>query len=548
MVERYEEPNPKAKDLIALRDREYSRQANMRTLWQSVANMVFPQTYGITTTYTPGTELMNDLYDTTAVEEAQNMTSGLVNNLFPAGQKFFDVRVPRQFMDRPDVSRYLAYLVEQVHEYIFNSNFITQVSNTIHYWVTFGHGALYSDWTKKDGLNFRDYAIGTYQCLENARGVIDTIILTCPMTARQIRQEWPGRYGPSVAQALEAKDRSNEEFSVIWVIRPRDEYDPNPILRPATRAPWESVFVQEKDAVILDEGGYDEFPFAVPRYQVVYREIHGRGLGVTLLPQVRTLNRLAKDYQEMSNKWVNPPLEVLDTGFDGNVDVTPGAQNVVSQLNSIAAIDLKAHGVYPVTKDVLEYRRDQIRQGFFKNAFESITPLTGDRRTTTEIIERLKEGMRRLSGPMGRLFVELLTPNVTRTILLLIRNGQIAPPPAALGGTNFKVEFINPLALALRDQQSRGLQYWIMALGNMETIWPGAKDNCDYDRAARDLGQSLGVKTDHIRSIRDRDLLRQQRNQQQQQMADMQMAQAAAEGYNKVTKAPEPGSLAEVGA
>jgi hypothetical protein len=511
-------------------------------MWQSISDLIFPQTFGISQYITPGTELMQHLYDTTAVEEAENMASGLVSNLFPAGQRFFNVGAPGPLQRESDVREYLPYLVEQSHEYMFNSNFIQQVSNTIHYWVVFGTGSLYSDWTVANGLSYRDYAIGTYQCLENAQGVIDTKIISCPMTARQIVEKFgEDGVGPSVMAVWNKPEKREESFDVIQLVSPRKDYDKDPVMRPATAAPWQSVYVQEKDAVVLQEGGYDEFPFAVPRYQVIYREIYGRGRGTMLLPQVRVLNRLAKDYMEMSNKWVNPPKQVLES-FDGTVDVTPGALNFVSEMPSIVPIDMNTSGAYPVTRDILEYRREGIRQGFFKNAFEPLTPLTGDRRNTTEIIERLKEGMKRLSKPMGRLFVELLAPVITRTIRLLVRNGVVAPPPDVLAGVPMKIEFINPLALALRDQQSRGGQYWVSALGEASEIFPGVLDNVDSDKWARDLGESLGVKSDQIRPEDQVAEIREQRAEQEQAMQQLQMAGAAAEGYKNVTKAPEPGS------
>lgn len=534
----------RAKEIITLRDREKARQSNFRSLWQSTADLIFPQTFGISNTVSVGSELMSGLFDTTAVEEAENMASGLVSNLFPAGQRFFTIGAPGQLRDNAEVKEYLPYLTEQVHEQMFNSNFIAQVSNTIHYWVVFGTGAIYSDWTRKDGLNYRDYAIGTYQCLENAQGIIDTIILTCPMSARQIVEKFgndESKVGKSVWDAYQKAESRENTFDVIQLVGPRENYDPNPFLRPATSAPFESFYVQEKDSKLLQEGGYDEFPFAVPRYQVIYREVMGRGRGTTMLPQVRTLNRLAKDYLEMSNKWVNPPKEVLES-FEGTVDVTPGALNYVAEINSIRAIEMGSSGAYPVTKDILEYRREGIRQGFFKNAFEALTNLTGDRRTTTEIIERLKEGMKRLSKPMGRLFTELLTPDTVRTIRLLVRNGVVERPPDVLAGAPLKIEFINPLALALKDQQARGGQYWISALMNVNEQIPGVLDNADTDEWARDLGESLGVKSTQIRTIRKRDEIRRQRDQDKQMMQEAGMAAAAAEGYSKVTKAPEPGS------
>jgi hypothetical protein len=467
----------RAKEIVALRDREKARQGNFRTLWQSTADLMFPQTFGISNTIAPGTELMSGLFDTTGVEEAENMTSGLMSTLFPAGQKFWTVTAPHYLRDDEEAREYLPYLVEQVHEQMFNSNFIAQESNTIHYWVVFGMACNYSDWTVRLGLNYRDYAIGKYQCLENSAGIIDTNILTLPMTAAQIVEKFSkgedleSEVGKSVAEAYRKPESRHNIFDVIHIVDPRKNYDPNPVLRSSLAAPFESIYVQEKDEKILDEGGYDEFPFSIPRYQVIYGEVYGRGRGTMLLPKVRQLNRRAKDYDEMSNKWVAPPLEILDS-FEGTVDLTPKALNYVAEKNTINPIQMGASGAYPVTKDILEYYRQGVRDGFFKNAFEPLTPLTGDRRNTTEIIERIKEGMKRMSRPLGRLFIELLTPQVVRTIRLLVRNGVIQRPPDSLMGTPLKIEFINPLALALRDQQARGGQYWVAALGEARQIFP----------------------------------------------------------------------------
>ena len=56
------------------------------------------------------------------------------------------------------------------------------------------------------------------------------------------------------------------------------------------------------------------------------------------------------------------------------------------------------------------------------------------------------------------------------------------------------------------------------------------------------MGDAFGVKASHVRPMRKVIAMRQQRAAQRQQMEQMQMATAAAEGYSKTTKAPEPGS------
>ena len=541
------DPTQKAKDGIALRDKALAKQQPVRSMWQSISDLIFPQTYGITTKRSDGQQLMLNIFDSTAIEALEDGSSGIASNLFPPGQRFFEFKVPLGVEEDQDAIDYLYYLTEVLHEEVFNSNYVTQTGNTIQYWFGFGTGANYCDWTVADGLNFRDYAIGTYQCLENSKSIIDTIILTMPMTARQIKQEFGDgnkSLGAHVDRALDpTANNSYDDFNVVWIVKPRKDRDDSKIDN--RNMAWESLYINEKDQIVLEEGGYEEFPFAVPRYTVLYREVYGRGRGTMLLPKTRVLNRSVKDFQEMENKWVNPARVILDT-FEGQVDVTPGAENFVTQMDSIRPIDMGANGAYPVTKDMIEFRQEDIRKGFYNNAFEPITGLKGDRRNTTEIVERLREGLKKATRPFGRLFNELPTPQLTRAALLLIRNNVVERPPASLQGRPMQFRFINPLALALEDQQASGGLRWVEALGNAKEIFPGVTDNVDSDTWARELGESWGVSRRIIKPIDVRDEQRQQKAELAAQQEKLEMLQAGANAYSQTTKAPEEGSAASL--
>jgi hypothetical protein len=534
----------KAKEIVDLRNREKGKQSTFRSLWQEIADIGCPFIHPITDTYAPGSDLMQNIFDPTMMEEGENMASGLSNNLMPAGQQFFLIRAgDRQIQQMQHVRRYFSELTELAHQALANSNFLSQTDMSLLMWLQFGMACNYSDWTVKTGLNFRDYGIGTWQAMENAEGIIDTIIMTVPRTARQCVQQFKiQNVGESIFEAYNKPETRNDSFNIIHLVRPRAERDQNMIDN--RNMPFESIYVSEKDQHTIEEGGFEEFPFAMPRYRIIYAEVYGRGQGAIALRLARTLNRAVMNFDEAAEKWVKPALQVLES-FDGDVDVSPSAQNIVTEMDSIKAIDVGARGSFPIGKDWIEYRTQRLQQIYFKNVFEQLAMLTGDRRTTVEIIERLKEGLKKMSKPVARLFVEYFDPIITRSVLLLIRNGQAPPPPPELSGQKFKIEYIGPLSLALRDQQSKGLQYWIAALGQMEPIFPGVKDNVDHDKAARDLGESLGVKTDHIRPVRDRDEIRRMRQEAQQAQMQMAMLEQAAKGYKDTTSAAEKGSPAE---
>lgn len=528
----------KAQDIIALEQRERGQQANFRTLWQDTADLMYPRENQIVDMTMPGENKTNHIFDVTAVLESQNMASGLAQNLVPPGNKFFALKtLDRRLRDVENIKRYFSTITEITHEKLFASNFMLQLIETLRSLVVFGTGNLFSEF--KTGLVFKDFAIGTYQIFENANGSVDTMILKYPLTAKQATEEFENP-GKLVEDAMKLDETQGTKFEFIHVVRPRKERNIN--LSDNLNMPFESVFVSVKEAVVVDEGGFDEFPFHVPRWQKSSAEKYGRGQGTEVLPQVRVVNRMMGDFIEMGNKWVNPPLEILES-FEGEVGVFPGATNFVTEKGSITAISQNALGNFPIGKDILEMQQQVVKAAFFASAFAPLTDLTGDRRTTLEIRQRVQEAFRKIGSPIGRIQSELFTPMITRVVRLLLKNGAIPPPPPEL--SEFEIEYIGPLSLALKSSEVEASQQWIGIVGEIEQISQGAIDNIDFDDAVRRMARSFGVNEEDIASEEQVEEKRAARQEQLAQQQALQAAQVAGQAYGQTTAAPEEGSPAE---
>jgi hypothetical protein len=502
----------------------------------------------ITTRRVPGEPLGNELYDITARTEARNMSSGLSAQVVPAGQEFFDLQSnDRSLVDDPEVNEYLAQLTEDVHEQMFASNFMEEFNAAVLSLITFGISDTFPDWTRKTGLVYRTFPIGSFQVRENSHGIIDTKIITVKRTARQLFQKFGRKIGPKVKEALEAQAKGTDEdpwFEVIQIVQPREVFRPDLLFGMSNKRnmAFESVFVGVLDRNILLEEGFPEFPFAIPRWWRSPGEVYGRGQGTEILPQVKKLNQMEADKTQAGNRWTEPPLEVLDT-FDDNVDLSPRAQNFVTEMGSIQAIDLGAKGSYPIAREELDTQRDLIKEAFFHDAFAPLTELTGDRRNELEIRGRLGEAFKKLAQPLSRLFTELLDPLVSRSTQLLIRSRMVNPPPAQL--SSVKIVYTGPMALALRDQHVNAFDNWMLRVEQMEALQEGVVDNVDFDKAARDLARFIGVKESHIRIVAERDKIRVERQRQQRVQEELAAAQAAAQAYGQTNQTPAEGSPAE---
>jgi hypothetical protein len=528
------------KEIIELQKRLEQQDSVFRTNWQDTANYVFPRESNITDVGYPGEKKTEKLYDVTAVIESNRMTSGLLTNLVPAGQKFFALSTSEVELQELDIVKsYMARSTEVLHEELFSSNFILQLTETLHSLITFGTGCIYEDW--RGGLNFMDWDVSRYQILENFRGQVDTILLKFPKTARQAYDEWGDAAGECIVEAMKDTKKQNNNFWFIHIVRPRQWR--NPRFEDSLNMASESGYVNIKNKTMISEGGYPEFPYQIPRWTKTSGEVHGRGIGTEILPQVKMVNANKRDFNEMCNKYVNPHREILES-FEGEYDTTPGARNEVVEMPS-SHVDDRNFGNFPVGKDNLEMERQVIKDAFYNKAFAPLTDLTGDRRNQLEIQERIQEAFRQIGSPIGRLESELFTPLITRCYMLLVRNGVIPPPPPELMGRNLKVIYKGPLSLAQQNAEVRASQQWIGVVGEMEQFLPGAIDNIDVDDAVRRMARVFGVNEEDIASTEQVAAKREQRRQEAERQRALEAAQVAGQTYGQTTRAPEEGSAAE---
>ena len=531
-------------EIINFRNIELAAQSNIRNLWQDTSNFVYPYIQ-ITSKFEDGTRRTREIFDLTPMLDAEDMVANLKHILFPAGQVFFAIKVGNNTALPDNIQRYISILTEVTHDAIFNSNFITELDEVLRSLIHFGPASIFSEWTPGIGLNYRNSVIGTYQLIENSKKLVDGIIITVEYTPKQAMEEFGDKAGPDIIEAAKDPKKVNTKFEYIYIIKPRDFINPNLSPRVSSNMPWEQQVVNVKEKLIVFESGFPKFPYHTARWKRPANEKNGRGISTELLPQIKVLNRMNRDFNEVGNKWANPARETLSS-FDGKYRTFPGANNVVREFPSSRAVDQGLNGNFNITEKSLDRQTGIIDRAYFKNAFNPIDDLTGDRRTTLEIRERIRGTWPKIGNPVSRIWYEMIAPLVSRSILLLIRNGAVEQPPAELEGVGFGLDFVGPFALELRSQQSKAFQEWAFVVGELEAQFPGATDNVDSDDAIMRLGRTLGVNTEDMASEEQRDAKREARALKAQQALELEMAQASGQAYQSATKAPEEGSPAEL--
>ena len=520
----------KAKDLIKNYDRHWGKNANFRSLWQETADLTFPRESYITETLVPGAKRTTQIYDTTAVMDSSEMADGLLSAIIPTGEYFYQWNVSQ---DNPagvneDFERWLARATDKQHRALFASNFMQMSAETMRSLIVFGTGNQYSEYSlNKLGLNFKDYDIALFVIWEDEDGGIAGQAVKFKYTARQAHDMWNGKAGENVEKAYAKEDTRDDIFEFIHDVR----HEGGRIV---------STYVSVKDNETIDEGFFEDFPYHIPRWMKTSGEIMGRGVGTEILPQTKVLNRAMQDFIELCNKHVLPPMETLES-FDGMVDMTPGAQNNVMEMNSIKAIEGALMGSFPIAEKEILLLRSFVDKAFFKDVFSPISDLTGDRRTTIEIRQRIREGLKRVGQPVGRIQSSWVEPMLRRTLKLLIKHGEIPRPPAGLDF--IEIEYLGLMSNALSSGQATAFQQWAAVGVEINEVYP-VLDNVNMDEGYRHLGRSLGVRSEDMNERDVRDETRRQRREAIEAQKQAELAAKAAQGYGQTTAAPEQGSAA----
>jgi len=98
---------------------------------------------------------------------------------------------------------------------------------------------------------------------------IDTLYRDFEYTARQAMQRWGDANPDAISKAAEKEPE--RKFRFVHAVEPRGEREPNRL--DGGHKTYASIYVAEEGRTILQESGFDEFPYMVSRYVTAPREV-----------------------------------------------------------------------------------------------------------------------------------------------------------------------------------------------------------------------------------------------------------------------------------
>tara|TARA_A100001388_G_scaffold56690_1_gene39083 strand:- start:35377 stop:37014 length:1638 start_codon:yes stop_codon:yes gene_type:complete len=521
-----------------------SFRAPWETLWQDCTDFVNPRRGDFQTKQARGSRARFDkVFDSTAPLANEQLASGLHGHLTNVAERWFHLRVPGQ-NSSAGTHAWLQQAVGIMFDKVFNiaeSNFITSVHELYLDLGAYGTAVIFVEDKPGKPIGFRSFHLADCYVAENHEGVVDTVYRRYKHTARQLMQLYADVLPEKIKEI--ATKQPFQEFTCVHAVEPRADLDYGK--KDKNNMPFKSCYVLVEEQIMLKEGGFQEFPYMVPRWSKTSGEVYGRSPSMMCMPDIKMVNEMMKTTIRAAQKATDPPLLVPDDGFMMPLRTVPGGLNYY-RSGTPDKVEPLIGGERPdVGLDFIESRREHIKKAFHVDWLQM---REGPQMTATEVMQRQEEKMR-LMGPMvGRLQSEFLGPMITRVFQLMMRRKELPPVPQELEGIDLQLDYVSPVARAQKAQAVFNFSRFMEQMIPLANVKPEIFDNIDADATFRWAHKTLDAPVETLTNPDQVQEIRQQKAEQMQQMEERgAMAQDAATAKDMAKAAKDVGMEEMVG-
>lgn len=523
-------------------NKEFQLEKSKRSWWdqqyQEVKDLIRPNTSDFNHTSAKGERKFDQIYDATAIDACEEFAGGLSSYMTNPSDRWFSLTIDGIEDPRSSIGLDVFQWLEDVSDIIYdeyansNSNFNGAIHECYQDLGAFGVQVLHQFWDAElKSLSFKCIPLADCWFRENHRNMVDTIWRKVMMTPRQIEKKW-GMLPPDLARM----DRVDDEVEVIHHVRPREDYTPSK--RDAVNKKFASIWWCTKTKELLHESGFDEFPFHISRWSKISGETYGRGPGLKVLPDIKVLNRLERIMLRAGSKMIDPPLQVPNDGFLLPLKTSPGALLFKEpSTEDIKPLDINAN--LPFGMELMDQKREAVRKGFHNDLLRQ--DKNNVEMTAFETQDRREEKLRLLSPMLGRQESELLGPMIGLSFFFLNKAGRIPPPPGAAQGLEMSVDYTSPASKAQTGVRALAMDRYIQRILPMAQINPNVMDRIDLDVWSSELAKAMGTPVTIIRTDKQVQEIRAQRQKQEQQEQLVAAAEPASKALKNITEAQQIG-------
>jgi len=515
------------------------------SLRQDIADLVAPRSSNVKGDETPGKKKGLEIYDGTPRSACQQHADGLFGYLCSPSMEWFRLRIARREINQiPEVKQYLQDSAEQLY-YAFNrSNFYAVTPEYFFDGCSIGTAVMYAEEdVGNDRVVFKVIDPNESYIAVNRFGDVDVLFRKYKMTARNAYSQFD-----NVSEIIkEAAEKSPEtEFEFLHAVYPNDKRQYDKV--DSRNKPFKSVYLEKTgDNKILNENGYNLFPYSTWRYRVNSGEIYGRSPAADAIVEIFGINQISKTMYQASQLAVEPAYNVPKE-MRGKVRIKPRGKNYYDEPDRVVT-PVHVPSSLPAGENQQDRLQNSIEKHFHIEFFMLLSraAMEGRQLTVPQVMEMQGEKGAMLGAVVGRLNGDFFDNTIDRVFQIETDAGRMPPIPQVLyerGETNIEVEYLGPLAQAQKQLvKSQSITRSIEMIAPMAQVRPEVMDRINFDVVVDKILDSNNFPQDAIISVDDANIARQARAQQMQAMQQAEMMERAAKAAPGVSKAVEPNSI-----
>ena len=516
-------------------------------LWKDIRDYILPDTGCFDgEDATQGGKRYQRLYDAEAADCVDIIAAGILGGVSSPSRPWLKLTTMDPELDEdPEVKQWLAdtqtvMLMQFAKSEVYNSLHRSYIELP-----TYGTACTVVQRHPEACIDVQNLTVGEYWLADNSFGRVDTMYRRLSMTAKQMVQHFGYDACSSHVQSA-VRESPFKRFNVIHAIEPR--LDRDIMKHDNINKPWASIYFEEagREGVVLSESGFDDFPVLAPRWITTGGSVYGRGPGAKALSASKSLQRLQLRLGTLADYLTDPPVQ-YPAKYRGMLhNFRPGGRIPIDPSENDAIRSAWEVRTDPsIIQTLIQARKQEIQRYFYVNIFQMIAASASQtQRTATEVAALEQEKVMMMGPVLERLHTELLDPLVTTSFNFMLEKGLIASPPQALRGRQLNVEYISVLAEAQKSSDVNSILRVVQDIGTIAQIDPKALDKLDVDETIDLLADKNGVPPSMIVAGPQVAMIRSQRAQQEQAMAQMQQAQAGASALRDLAQAAGgPGQL-----
>ena len=467
-------------------------------------------------TYQKGAKKNVHIFDSTAVTGLGEYASRLQSTLIPPWRQF-SILVPGSEVpedNREEIQKGLDKVNEVLFDNFNHSNFSTQAHEAfLDLGVSTGCITLEEATSGPSLFHFNAVPLAEIFPEEGPNGTIETQWRHhTDVLIRNVERMFPD---VELSTNTKKKLASNKEARINLI--EGNVFDPK-------NDSYYHCVIEEKEKHLAFVQTFEEASAWITfREMVVPGEVLGRGRIMSILPDIKTANKMVElvlrnaslavsgVYTATSDPVINPYTMQLAPGTMIPVDSNDSSNPTLRPLDRA--------GDFNVSQLVLEDLQNRIRKTLFAEPLGSIEEIKGS--SATEMTLRNQELVMNSGAAFSRLQTEFIEKIIKRAVHILKKNGKI--PDLKVDGKEVTIKHTSPLARAQDQEDLMAMQQWI-EMGS--SVGPEAFAlSAKVEDIPGWIGKKLGVEQDLMRTEGEKKEIQQTAAQAQANAAQPQQPQ-----------------------